>query len=137
FKDKINIFSGMKVNLDGKPASPHSTGFQVGSMGDIPGSTDALPSIDSLVADQIGTRTRFRSLEVSCDGAPSSWSRRSGSVVNPSETSPVALYTRIFGPDFKDPNAADFTPDPRIMARRSALSMVTEEKNDLMTKLGA
>ena len=37
---------------------------------------------------------------------------RAGSTVNPSEVDPVSLYKRIFGPEFKDPNAANFTPDP-------------------------
>ena len=36
---------------------------------------------------------------------------RTGSTVNPSEVDPVALYKRIFGPEFKDPNAAAFKPD--------------------------
>ena len=137
FKHKINIFSGMKAFLDGKPAVPHTTGYQVGAMGDIPTPASAPASIDSLVADSFGDRTRFRSLEVSCDGTGVSWSRRGGNVVNPAETSPVALYTRIFGPEFKDPNAADFTPDPQVMVRRSALSAVGEQRAELAKTLGA
>lgn len=136
YKSKINIFSGLKVFLDGKSATPHNTGFQVASMGDIPGQAGSPPSIDSIVADTIGTRTRFRSLEVSCDGSSNSWSRRSASAINPSEPSPVALYKRIFGPEFKDPNA-DFEPDPQDMARRSVLSFVSEQRADLARDLGA
>ena len=45
-------------------------------------------------------------------------------MVNPAEVSPVALYTRVFGPEFTDPNAADFKPDPAVIVRRSALSAV-------------
>ena len=102
------------------------------------GSTVEAPSVDTIIADAIGTRTRFRSLEVSCTGDPlHSQSRRSASAINPGEVSPVALYTRIFGPDFADPNAATFTPDPRIMAKRSALSVVAEERRDFMADLGA
>jgi hypothetical protein len=57
--------------------------------------------------------------------------------MNPSEPSPVAFYTRIFGPGFKDPNSATFTPDPVVMARRSVLSGVTEQRKDFETRLGA
>jgi hypothetical protein len=57
--------------------------------------------------------------------------------MNPSEISPLALYTRLFGADFKDPNAADFTPDPGVMARRSVLSAVSDQTKRLMSQLGA
>ena len=136
FKSKVNVFSGLKVFLDGKSATPHNTGFQVASTGDIPGQAGSPPSIDSVVADSIGTRTRFRSLEVSCDGSTNSWSRRSATAINPAEPSPTALYKRIFGPEFKDPNA-NFEPDPQDMARRSVLSYVTEQREDLVRDLGA
>jgi hypothetical protein len=135
FKNRINIFSGMKIFLDGKPVQVHNTQTILGG-GILPGN-DAAPTIDSLIADVIGTRTRFRSLEVSCDGTGQSQSRRGGSVVNPAETSPAALYTRIFGAEFKDPNAADFTPDTGVMVRRSALSAVTEEREAYIKGLGA
>jgi hypothetical protein len=137
YKDKINIFSGLRVFLDGHPPQVHNTGIQVCMGGGIPSGTDGFPSIDTLIADTIGTRTRFRSLEVSCTGVPVSYSRRSGSAINPSETSPVALYKRIFGPDFRDPNAADFTPDPKVMARRSVLSAFAEERQAVLGAVGA
>ncbi len=137
WKDKINIFSGMKVFLDGKSASPHNTGYQVCSMGDIPDGKGSPPSLDNIIADTIGTRTRFRSLEVSADGGTSSWSRRSATAINASEPSPVALYKRIFGPEFKDPNSATFEPDPQDMARKSVLSYVGEQREDLLKGLGA
>jgi len=139
FKDKINVFSGMKAFLDGKPLAVHFSGAQAIMTGTVPrGSLATTPSIDTVVADVIGTRTRFRSLEVACTGNPShSQSRRSGSVINPAEVSPAALYTRVFGPEFKDPNAADFTPDPAVMVRKSALSAVTEERQAFAKTLGA
>ena len=49
----------------------------------------------------------------------------------------MKLYQRIFGPEFKDPNAADFTPDPKTMARRSVLSYVQEERQGIMKQLGS
>lgn len=139
FKDKMNVFSGMKAFLDGKPNGVHFSGIQGMITGTVPrGMTAEKPSLDTLIADQIGTRTRFRSLEVCCAGNPShSQSRRSGAVVNPGETSPAALYTRIFGPEFKDPNAADFTPDPAVIVRKSALSAVADDRADFVKSLGA
>jgi hypothetical protein len=57
--------------------------------------------------------------------------------LNPAEGSPAALYTRIFGSAFRDPNKAEFAPDPAVMARRSALSGVTEQRQALESRLGA
>jgi len=145
FRDRINLFSGLKVMLDGKGAKPHYTGDKAILTGNVPteggvssGSQAGYASLDSIVADTIGTRTRFRSLETTGTGkATDSLSQRSSGAVNPAEISPVALYTRVFGPDFKDPNAADFKPDPRVMVRRSVLSAVTEQRAALMKQVGA
>jgi hypothetical protein len=138
FKDRINVISGMKVFLDGKGAKPHFTGEMAILTGDVPRETPNFASLDSIIADQIGTRTRFRSLEVTGTGKPTdSLSRRSASVLNPAEISPAALYTRVFGPDFKDPNAADFKPDPKVMVRRSVLSGVTDQREALLKQVGA
>lgn len=138
FKDKINVYSGMRVFLDSHPPKVHATGAIAVMGGGIPDDDNgAFPSIDSLIADHIGTRTRFRSLEVSCNGQRFAYSRKSASASNPAETSPMALYQRIFGPDFQDPNAAEFTPDPRTMARKSVLSAFGEERQGLMRELGS
>jgi len=136
FRDKVNIYSGLKANLDGRPNVVHTTGPQVMTMGEIPRGQNA-PSIDTLIADVIGTKTRFRSLEVGCAGSQASLSQRGGAIVNPSETSPAALYSRIFGEDFKDPNAENFVPDPVTMARKSVLSGVAERRHRFMASLGA
>ncbi len=91
-----------------------------------------------LIGDQIGTKSRFRSLEIaSTGGARNSLSGRGGGNLNPAETSPVGLYTRLFGAGFRDPNSASFTPDPNVMARRSVLSAVTDQRKALEAKLGA
>jgi hypothetical protein len=139
-KAKINILGDFAVPLDGKPNLPHTsggigirTGFATTAEGGLPA-----PSFDVLIGDQIGTRTRFRSLEVSATGDPrNSLSGRGNGNLNPAEISPMALYTRIFGPGFADPNSATFTPDPQTMARRSVLSAVTDQRQVLETRLGA
>jgi hypothetical protein len=139
YKDKINVYSGMKVYLDGRPLITHYSGDWALLTGTTPREERVeIPSIDVLIGDVIGTRNRFRSLEVAATGnATHSYSRRAGAALNPAETSPVALYTRVFGPEFKDPNAADFTPDPAVMARQSVLSAITEQRADIQKHLGA
>ena len=137
FKDKINVFSGMRVHLDGHTPKVHETGAYAVLGGGIPAGDGAFPSVDTLISDHIGTQSRFRSLQVNCVGERASYSRRSASAVNPSETSPAALYAQIFGPEFQDPNAADFKPDPKLMARTSVLSAVAEKRQAFMRDLGA
>jgi hypothetical protein len=142
FKSKLNVYSQMSALLDGRPPGAHTVAPAVILQGTAPPTLDRPmnpgPSIDALIADVIGTRTRFRSLEVSCTGSPiSSHSKRAGNATNPAEISPLALYTRVFGSDFRDPNAADFTPDPAVMARRSVLSAVSEQTRSFMNQLGA
>lgn len=137
FRDRMNVISGTKYFLDGRPLETHTTGFQIASMGAIPTSVNSAASLDSEIADVIGKNTRFRSLEIALDGGRASFSKRAGSANNPSDPSPEALYTRIFGPEFKDPNAAEFTPDVGAMARRSVLSDVADERRSLMKELGS
>jgi hypothetical protein len=73
---------------------------------------------------------------VSTSGIDRSYSFRAAGSPNPSEVSPVALYQRIFGEGFQDPNAATFTPDPRTMVRQSVLSAVAEDRQRIMRNVG-
>ena len=116
----------------------HITGLQIATTGAIPTSLSSAASIDNLIADVIGARTRFRSLDVALDGSRTSASRRAGSATtNPAEPSPLALYARIFGPEFKDPNAAEFIPDAKVMTRKSVLSYVADSRKSFVSSLGA
>lgn len=142
FRHKLNVYSQMSVFLDGRTPAAHAAGPAVILQGMAP-PTAARPmtagaSIDAVIADVIGTRTRFRSLEISAVGNPnSSRSKRVGDSVNPAEISPLALYSRIFGPEFRDPNAAEFEPDPVLMVRRSVLSGVADQRKSMMQELGS
>ncbi len=145
YKDKLNVYSGMNVHLDGRPNITHLTGVAAITTGTAPFTGSGLgimggdqATLDSVVADQIGLRTRFRSIEVTCtQKARDTYSSRGGNATNVSEVSPLELYTRLFGPEFIDPNAADFKPDARTIVRRSALSAVAEQRVALMKQLGA
>ena len=117
----------------------HRTGVFGSLCGGAPKSTDSVegPTLDVLVSDAVGTRTRFRSLEMAATGNPRhSNSLRDASNINPAETSALGLYTRIFGPGFADPNAAEFAPDPNVLLRQSALSIVAEDRKRLERQLG-
>ncbi len=56
---------------------------------------------------------------------------------NPPEISPLEFYSRLFGADFQDPNSPVFTPSPRVMVRRSVLSVVQDEVKSLQKTVGA
>ncbi len=134
-QSKVNIVSGLKVFVDSHAANAHISGPQGCLQGGL--EHPNLPTIDQIVADSIGTRTRYRSIEVSCDGSQQAFSRRSATAVNPGQPSPAALYADMFGGGFKDPNAAEFTPDPWTMARASVLSGVKDDRETYMKRVGA
>ena len=139
-KHKINVLGNFNVLLDGAPNLPHTSGGPAIRTGRALTAERGLPgeSFDVTIGDLIGTRTRFRSIEVSASGDPrNSLSGRGGGNLNPSEVSAASLYQRLFGTGFKDPNSAEFTPDPLVMARRSVLSAVTEQRQALARSVGA
>jgi hypothetical protein len=138
YKSKIAVFSGYDVKLDGVPNKPHITGCLGLRTGvPVPNETVRAPTLDVLIGDSISKGTRFSSIEVSTSGIERSYSYRAAGSPNPSEVSPVALYQRIFGEGFQDPNAATFKPDPSTMVRKSVLSAVAEDRQRLMRSVGA
>ena len=52
------------------------------------------------------------------------------------ETTPLALYTRLFGAGFQYPNSDNWKPDPTIMLRQSVLSAVKDQRQALMAGVG-
>src|SRR5712692_2532736 len=138
-KGKVTIFSGFDCLTDGKPNFPHGTAVPTFRTGTAPGQGGALPgpTFDNIVADAIGTGARFRTLDVSAIGdRNNSLSGAGTGQMNPVETSAVRLYQRIFGEGFVDPNAATFAPDPAIMAHKSVLSTVKEQRQAVEKTLG-
>ena len=140
YQDKVTVFSGFDCLTDGKPNFPHATAGPAFRSGIAPTASGALhgPSFDAIIANEIGGDTRFRSLDVSAIGdRTNTLSGQGVGQMNPTETSAAAFYQRIFGEGFVDPNAATFTPDPIKMARKSALSVVAEQRRALEKSLGA
>ena len=138
YRDKMAIFSGYDVKLDGVANKPHVTGcLGLRSGVPVPDENVKAPTLDVLIGQEIGKDTRFRSLEISSCGLQKSYSYQSAGSPNPSETSPLALYKRIFGEGFQDPNSVDFTPDTRTMVRRSVLSAIGDDRRKLMATVGS
>lgn len=140
FKDNVSILSDFNVLLDGRPNHVHKSGVIGTLTGNAPASPEEIisPTLDVLISDAIGNGTRFRSLEIAADGDPRhSYSRRSTSSINAAEISPLSLYKRIFGPEFQDPNAGEFEPDPKLILRQSVLSAVREDRQRLVKAVGS
>lgn len=138
---KVSVFTGFTVMLDGRPSHPHWTGLAAILSGNAPvklNSFDKLPSFDIAVGDAIGGGTRFRTIEATPYRATSaSYSTRGEDNFKTADDSPLALYTRIFGEGFSDPNAGNWKPDPRVMVKKSVLSTVKEQRDALWADAGA
>jgi hypothetical protein len=150
-KDYLTVISGFDIK------SGNQRGHHAGTVGILSGapmisqdpkgapyaSTFSAPSIDQVVASQIGMATRFKSLEVGIsrnvttgEGTTLRYLSHSGpDNPNPPEYLPKALYTRVFGSGFTAPNGAA-TIDPKLALRRSVLSAVREDATALRTRLG-
>ncbi len=138
-KEYINYYSGFNTPLDGAASAVHYTGWVAGKTGSVPTGFGMMPAptLDTIIADKIGNKSRFKSLELSSTGNPvDSYSYRSAGNHNAAEVSPLNFYNRLFGPEFRDPADKDFKPDPRIMLRQSVLSAVEEDRKRLVQTVG-
>ena len=135
----INLFTNFHVFKDAAPNLCHHSGWVILRSGIAPLTSENRPgeTIDVTVARKIGNATRFRSLSATATGdVRDSFSYEGGNSVNAPEWSPLRFYQRLFGPGFQDPNADEFTPDPRIMVRKSSLSAVLDDTKKLSKELG-
>lgn len=139
-RDKMNLYTNYNAFRDAAPNLCHTTGWVILRSGSAPLNQSAKPgeTIDVTVAKKIGTTTRFPMLTVTATGDPrDTQSYESATSVNNAEGSPLALYSTLFGADFQDPNAKNFTPSPKILVRKSVLSSVSEDARKLMNQVGA
>lgn len=139
-KNKVSVFSGFRAIPDTRPNLVHWSGHASILSGVAPagsGRFDAA-SLDTRVADAIGGSTRFKVLDIdaSISRRPVSYSTRTGSTFASPDQTPLALYQRLFGEGFQDPNSAHWAPDPAIMLRQSVLSAVTDQRQALMRSVG-
>jgi hypothetical protein len=139
FKAKMNLMSGYRAYVDNRTNIQHWTGLAAITTGVAPKSDTIFEAqtIDQTIADATGHGTRFKSIEVSCSGNKrESYSSLGGSNANPPETSPLGLYTRLFGGGFQDPSKSDWKPDPQVMLQQSVLTVVADERKQLMQNVG-
>ena len=138
-KDKVSVFSGFRAIGDGKPNIVHWSGHASILSGVAPaknGLMDA-PTFDTKVADTLGATSRFKKIDLSATGQiAANYSTRTGKSFATPETTPLALYNRLFGEGFQDPNDPNWKPSPEILLRKSVLSAVAEERAALMADVG-
>jgi len=68
FRERMNVISGAKYFLDGRPLETHVSGVQIATMGSLPFGATSDPSLDTFIAEVIGPRTRFRSVDIALSG---------------------------------------------------------------------
>ncbi|MET0279597.1 MAG: DUF1552 domain-containing protein [Steroidobacteraceae bacterium] len=139
-KQHINLFSNFNTFRDASPLMCHHTGWVILRSGVAPTPSKVRPgeTIDVTVAKRLGNTTRFPILSATATGdVRDSYSYENENSINPPEWSPVRFYQKLFGPDYQDPNAAEFVPDPRTMIRKSVLSGVLDSTKSFQRKIGA
>jgi hypothetical protein len=139
-EDKVSVFSGFRVHLDGRPNLQHWTGQGAVLSGIAPAriGTFDRSTFDTHAAEQLGGGTRFRSIQLTPFGNPKlSYSTTSGTSFNTPDATPLSLYTRLFGEGFQDPNSDNWRPDPNVLLKKSVLSGVTEQRQALMKTASA
>ena len=136
-RDWITVVTGMRLGVPN--TAPHWAGaagiLSAAPVEDAYGdNTFAGPSIDQIIAEKVGEFTRFRSLEFGAEpGAGLSFNGPNSR--NPPETSPLALFTRIFGGNFQLPGEEPIV-DPNLALRRSVLDAVMSDLGGLKQRLG-
>ncbi len=140
FENQLSFFSSYGMPLDGRSNYTHFTGWVGTRTGTVPQRNREIQdtTLDLLIADEIGTRTRYKTIDVSSVGiARENYSARNTDSRAQAEISPVALYAKLFGQGFVDPNTTQFEPDPMVMVEKSVLSAFREESRDYLQTLGA
>lgn len=157
FKDRLSVLSGLacdKARANGDGPGDHArslSAFLTGRQARKTAGSDirAGISIDHLAAQQIGSETRFPSLEIgteagrqagNCDSGyscaySSNLSWRGESTPNAKEVDPKLVFDRLFAG--KDPRESAEAAAKREERRKSILDFVQEDANRLKGQLGA
>lgn len=137
-KDLVTVVSGLEVKTPNSiPHSSGAAGILTGAPLVIEGDSNTFgaPSIDQVIAAELGDATRFRSIEFGA--SPTRGSSYNGPHSNnPAEKSVHAMWERIFGAGFRLPGD-DTEVDPTIGLRRSVLDAIGEDAKSLQRSLGA
>lgn len=142
-RDKLSVLSNLSIRTPN--TDPHGSGpaglFAGDNLTPQEGGvartgTFIGPSFDQIVANNVGQTTRFPSLEVGVQRSTNGLSYTGPYAVNPPETSPIAVFNRIFGDGFRAPGETT-GPDPRLALRQSVLDAVRGQATALSGRLGA
>ena len=139
-KDVVTLVTGTEVktgNGDAHVSGP--AGFLTGRAPVMKAAGDwtfAGPTLDQIIAADIGGDTLFRSLEVGVQPGVHGRSHNGPDSVNPPESDVARLFERLFGPTFRAPGE-DTPPDPKLALRRSVLDSVMTDARALRARLGA
>ena len=112
-RQHINLFTSFNGFRDSAPNLCHKTGWIISRSGMAPMNQDDLPgeTIDVTIAKKIGGTTRYQTLTATATGdVRDSFSYENVNSVNVADWSPIQFYTKLFGEDFQNPNAAEFKP---------------------------
>ncbi len=139
-RQHITVLSGMEVKTGN--TDPHFSGpagFLSGADVKHEGgshTTIKSPTLDQIIAAEIGGETRFRSVEVGIEEGVKGLSYNGPNSVHPPESDPAQLFERLFGAGFRAPGDEPII-DPRLSIRRSVLDSVSEDVGRLRGRLGA
>lgn len=158
FRKKVSVLTGL--TLDGARAHGDGGGDHARSgaaflTGAHPRKTDGADiqngiSVDQVAAQEVGSETRFASLELGLEGSAQSGNCDSGyscayssnlswrNSTSPlaKENNPAALFDRLFGSNQSNGKVAEDSKDNAQRYRRSILDSVLEEANGLKRSLG-
>jgi len=139
-RQHINLLTNFNGFRDAAPNLCHYTGWVIQRAGSPPMTNFDRPgqTIDVTVARKISGGARYQSLSVTATSDErDTLSYENATTVNTAIASPLALYEKLFGAGFQDPNAPEFKPDPMTMVRKSALSGVLEDAKKMQASVGA
>ena len=94
------------------------------------------PTVDQMIASEIGADTQFKSVEVAVEPGARGLSFNGQDSRNPPESDPMRLFNRLFGETFRAPGSEPIL-DPTLALRRSVLDVVLGEGRALNAKLGS
>jgi hypothetical protein len=137
-KSHVTLLTGMEVKVQNLVA--HATGpggFLSGAPLITKGDdyTFAAPSLDQMIAAEVGQQTLYRSLEVGVQPDGIGHSFNGPDSRNPAETDPIKLFQRLFGDGFREPGDAPIV-DAKWALRRSVLDSVMGDASQLKKRLG-
>jgi len=136
----MNVLTNFTAFRDDCPLLCHSSGWIISRSGIAPkaGGDNPGETLDITVSNQIGRTTRFKTLTATATGdVRDTHSYENQTTETVPEFSPIAFYQRVFGPEFQDPNAPEFKPNPKVMVRKSVLSGVMDDVKKINQKVGA